>query len=84
MCGGADGLTAPRAFATPHSMSTPRPKARVELRRLGREGQPLVVIDDFSGQLAALREAHCDIGPSAVAARSSRARFAARKRASAW
>ncbi len=57
MCGGADGLTAPRAFATPHSMSTPRPQARVELHRLGREGQPLVVIDDFSGQLAALREA---------------------------
>lgn len=54
---GGGGLTARRAFATPQRMSTPLPQARVEVRRLGREGQPLVVIDDFSGQLAELRTA---------------------------
>ena len=43
---------APQRFV---AMSLPQP--RVELRRIGREGQPLVVIDGFSGQPERLLEA---------------------------
>lgn len=36
---------------------TPLPDAKVTIRRMGREGEPLVIIDRYSGQVAALRAA---------------------------
>lgn len=35
------------------------PDPQITIRHMGREGEPLVIIDDFSGQVAALREAAC-------------------------
>mgnify|MGYP002788948644 CR=1 FL=1 len=36
---------------------TPLPEARVTVRQMGREGEPLVIIDGFSGKVEELREA---------------------------